>query len=484
MNIKKLFTGSALLAVALTFAPAADGAMASGTVATLPVNNASLQRNGNLMTVDMHLDLGAMQLKGDKAVLITPYIVNGPDSLALPAIGLYSRNRWYQYERSGKFLGNADATSMRFTDRPSMLDYVQHVNYRPWFNGAHMAVKAQTYGCCRTLEGQEIIDLGARYREFAPSFLYQTVPDIISVDDVVKTRELSGRAYIDFPVNQTFIYPDYRNNTAELGKIIATIDSVKNDPDVIVNSIFIKGTASPEGPYENNVRLAKGRTEALKDYVEKLYNFPKGFIKTDYEPVDWDGLREYLQSPSCHLEHRYQILDIVNSGLEPYARNQKIKTTYAAEYKFLLDNIYPTLRHSDYRIEYTIRKFTTVEEIASVIRTQPYKLTLNEMLFLAQSYEPGSDDFNDVFEIAVRMFPDEPLANLNVATSAMQRGDLVSAARYLPKAGDSAEAQYARANYAFLTGDYTEADRLYKEAAMTLPEAADAYERFSEAGYN
>lgn len=484
MKLKNIFRGVAAIVLALGFAQGADAAQAaSGTVATLPVNNALLQRNGNLMTVDMHLDLGAMQLKGDKAVVITPYIVNGLDSVALPAVGLYSRNRWYQYERAGGFPGGPTATSMRYSDRPSVLDYVQHVQYRSWMNGSHITVKAETYGCCRTLLDQDLIDL-ARYREFTPTYLYQTIPDIISVDDVVKSRELSGRAFIDFPVNQIIIYPEYRNNTIELGKIIATIDSVKNDPDVTVNSIFIKGTASPEGPYDNNIRLAKGRTEALKDYVEHLYNFPKGFIKTDYEPVDWEGLREYLEGPNCFLEHRTQILDIVNGGLEPYARNQKIKTTYPSEYKYLLDNIYPTLRHSDYRIEYTIRKFTTVEEIAAVIKTQPYKLTLNEMLFLAQSYEPGSDEFNDVFEIAVRMFPDEELANLNVGTSAMQRGDLVSAAKYLPKAGNSAEAVYARANLAFLQGNYEEANRLYAEAAQSLPQAAEAYEAFLDAGYS
>ena len=169
--------------------------------------------------------------------------------------------------------------------------------------------------------------------------------------------------------------------------------------------------------------------------------------------------------------------------MEPFARNKKIQTTYPTDYKYLLNNVYPSLRHSDYKIDYTIRKFTTVEEIAGLIRTQPNKLSLNEMLYLAQSYEVGSDEFNDVFEIAVRMFPDEPLANLNVATSAMQRGDLVSAEKYLPKAGDSPEAVYARANYAFLKGNYEEAAKLYEEAAKSLPEAKAAYESFIDAGY-
>lgn len=485
MNTNSIFKGIAALAVSLLIGSSANAVnIGQGNVYGLPVEDATLTRNGSLMTVNMEMVFSKLEMHGDKAIVYTPYIVNGQDSLALQPIGLYSRIRWIQYQRKGNLsLGGPDEVAMKYSDRPAVMNYIQHVNFQPWMDGGYLAVKADVYECCRRHIDQELVDLGAKYKEFTPSFLYQTVPDILSITDVEKTRELSGRAFVDFKVNQIVILPDYRNNKKELGKIIASIDSVKNDPDVTVTSITIKGTASPEGPYENNVRLAKGRTEALKEYVRTLYNFPEGFIKTSYEPVDWEGLIEYLNSSTCTLPYKYDILAIVQSDMEPYARNKKIQTTYPTDYKYLLNNIYPSLRHSDYKIDYTIRKFTTVEEIAALIRTQPNKLTLNEMLFLVQSYEPGSDEFNDVFEIAVRMYPEEPLANLNVATSAMQRGDMVSAEKYLQKAGDSAEAVYARANFAFLKGNYQEAAKLYEEAAKTLPEAQKAYEEFKDAGY-
>lgn len=484
MKHSNIFRGIAALTLAVALAWNADAAnQASGTIFTLPVNDATLTRSGDIMNVDMHLDLAAMQLKGDKAIIITPYIVNGNDSLPLQSIGLYSRNRWYQYDRNNNFPGAPDTKQMRFSDRPAYFDVQDQVAFQNWMNGSHIAVKGEVYGCCNTLVEQQVLDLDARYKEYQPTFIYQTVTDMVNLDDVAKNRELSGRAYVDFPVNQIVIYPNYHNNEVELGKIIATIDSVKNDPDVTVKSIFIKGTASPEGPYQNNVRLAKGRTEALKEYVRNLYHFPEGFIQTDYEPVDWEGLRDYLLGNGRMLEHSAQILEIVNSDLEPYARNQKIKTTYPQQYKYLLDNVYPLLRHSDYRIEYTIRKFTTAEEIAALLHTNPGKLTLNEMLFLAQTYETGSDEFNDVMEMAVRMFPDDPVANLNVGTSALQRGDLVSAAKYLPRAGTTPEAVYARANLAFLQGDMATARKLFEEAAQYLPTAAATLTDFNDAGY-
>ena len=155
---------------------------------------------------------------------------------------------------------------------------------------------------------------------------------------------------------------------------------------------------------------------------------------------------------------------MIDSRLDPDAKEAKIKRTYPEEYRFLLQNCYPALRHTDYRIDYTIRSFSDVEEIKRIMQTQPQKLSLNEFYLVAQTYEPGSVEFNDVFETAVRMYPNEEIANLNAANSAMQRKDVENAKRYLQKGGDSPEALYARGVYAFLVEDYTVARKQLNEA--------------------
>ena len=476
--IKFLLSALVLLSAA-TNARGAQGA--SGVISDLPVTNASLYRNGDNMNVNLVMEFDNYKLKGNKAVLFTPYIVNGNDSLQLTPVGVYSRGRWYYYQRKDFMLGQPEAISMQYSKHLDNIDYNEQVAYQDWMNGSHLAVKSETYACASCLVDEDILDLGARYKEFQPQVMFQGVEEILATQDVVKTRELSGRAFIDFPVNQTVIYPDYRKNTIELAKIIATIDSVKNDKDVEVNSISIKGFASPEGPYSNNIRLAKGRTEALKNYVQQLYKFPEGFIKTSYEPEDWEGLREWVEG--SNIDNKEGILAIIDSNLEPDPKNSKLEKTYPAQYKFLLANVYPALRHSDYRIEYTIRQFTEARDIEALIFTQPSKLSYKEMMTLADKYEPGSDKYNEIFEIAVRLYPDEPVANLNAANAALQRGDLNTASKYLAKSGDSPQAVYARANYAFLQGNYEEAGKLYREAAPYLPAAKAAYEEFIEAGY-
>ena len=426
----------------------------------LEVRSATMQRQADRMTVHIDMNLADFPLEGDRVTVFTPVIAGERDTLRLHPVGLYGRTRWYQYLRSGDGpAGGADETAIRWSERPDMLDYSEEVPWSEWMNGSQLMLLRQDYGCCRT-PGADGRDLLAEYREvyYTPVFRYAS-----PAAESVKTRELSGRAFIDFPVNRTEIHPDYRNNPTELRKIIATIDSVRNDRDITVKSITIKGYASPESPWDNNARLAKGRTETLKNYVQNMYRFEPDFIQTEFEPEDWAGLREYVAGST--LEHRAEILAIIDGTLEPDPKEWKIKSSYPEEYQFLLQTVYPGLRHSDYRIEYTIRGFSDVNELRETMAKAPQKLSLNEMFLLAQSYEPGSLEYNEVFETAVRMFPENETANLNAANTAMQRGDLNSAEKYLAKAGGSADTVYAKGVLAALKGDYTGAEALVREAA-------------------
>ena len=440
------------------------------------VNNAAMTRNADLMTVGLNFDLGSFLLDGNRAAVFTPVIVNGPDTLALQPIGLYSRTRWYQYLRSGeKPLGGEEEQSIRWSQRPANMDYAQTVPYADWMNGAQLYLRRSDYGCCRTLLDEQLepimmMGVPTGYLEFIYSPQFRYVRPVAEAD---KTRELVGKAYIDFVVNRTEINPGYRKNPSELAKIIATIDSVRNDKDVTVRRITIKGFASPEGSYENNTRLAKGRTESLKQYVRKLYNFSNDFISTAYEPEDWEGLRAFVETSG--LEHRSEILAIIDdSTLEPDTKDWRIKLRFPEDYAFLLREVYPGLRHSDYTIEYTIRQFTDINEIRQTMITAPQKLSLNEMFLLAQSLEPGSQAYNEVFETAVLMYPADKVANLNAANSAMQRNDLTSAEKYLAKAGESDEAIYARGVLAAMKEDYPAAMQLFMQVEGTVPEAKEA----------
>lgn len=264
-----------------------------------------------------------------------------------------------------------------------------------------------------------------------------------------KIRHLDKRAYIDFPVNRIELRADYRRNPAQLDSIITTIKALKADKNLQVMAINIHGFASPEGSYKHNDYLAKNRARTLTEYVHKMVELPDSIFTVSSTAEDWDGLCEYIKQSD--LEKKEQLLAIAkDESLTPDARDAKLKKQYPAQYRSLLTHCYPALRHSDYHITYKIKPFD-VEEAKEIMKTKPQQLSLNELFMVAQTYEVGSKEFNEVMELAVRMYPTDETANLNAAIIRLNNGDADAAKPYLDRAGDSKEADAARKVYEVMT---------------------------------
>ncbi|MDE6009703.1 MAG: hypothetical protein K2G90_10900 [Muribaculaceae bacterium] len=428
----------------------------------------------DMVDVDMHLNLKEIPVKSSEVVIVVPYLTNGTDSLALKSIGIYGRRRYIQYERGLNGRVPMPDIVIRSSQATSDFPFNTRIPYQEWMDGATLNLKVNTYGCANCSKGETAYITGIekwlspRTNITADNLIYQR-PAV----DSEKIRDIDGSAKIDFPVNSIVLLEDFHNNFGELSDIRASIDSVRDNKDATINSITICGYASPEGSFANNERLALGRTEAVADYVKRMYAFPKGLIKTSSVAEDWDGLREWVEK--SNLEHRSEILAIINDmSLTPDARDQRIRMQYPSEYSTLLNTVYPGLRHTDYRISYSVRSYSDPAEIMQVMKTHPGNLSLEELFVAAQSLEPDSDDFREVFEVAVRLHPSDSIANLNAANTALLRSDTKAARAYLEKAGKSREANYTRGILAFMEKNYDEAELLLTEAQREgLPQAEE-----------
>ncbi|MCD8266135.1 MAG: DUF3868 domain-containing protein [Prevotellaceae bacterium] len=422
----------------------------------ISVSNVKLDHDDGRFTVDLDLSLKELDVERNRAVLVTPRLINGEDSVDFPSVAVYGRRRYYYYIRNNvSMLTGTEEGNFRTGEKPDEKQYHEVLPYESWMNGATLWLHRDLYGCCNSLIDEQAAPLG-EYWAFEPVLVY------VTPSPNKEARSLQGRANIVFRVNKTDIDPTYHNNTAELAKIRATIDSVRTDSDVIITSVWLKGYASPESPYAHNTELAKGRVAAVKAYVQNLYKFADGVIVTEYEPENWKELREYVDKST--LAHRSEILTLIDTNMDLDAKEANIKKAYAADYKYLLNNCYPYLRHTDYRVSYVVRAFTDIEEIRRVYAAEPSKLSLNEMFLLAQEYEPGSEEFTEIFETAVRMYPNSEEANLNAAVAEIKRGDLEDARKHLEKAGDSAEADYTRGVVSVMDKDYATARPLLESA--------------------
>ena len=453
---------------------------AQQTATAIVVKERLVEHVGDRLIIDMKLALDELSLSANRSLVCTPLIERGDSVRALPPVIVNGRSRQIQYDRSGRdAAANGEFVLRRYNGKEQTFDYHASIPFAKWMERSEVSLVVDFCGCgWEALSNDKSPLFPIRIAE--PVVLRPLLAYVTPEAERVKERVKEGSAFLDFPVNRTEIYPEYRDNPSELRKILETVSSVKEDPYATITEVYIKGFASPEGTYKHNTYLAEHRAKALIEYVKGLYHFEQARFTVDFEPEDWAGLEERVENSS--LADKEELLAIIRAD-EPkdYDRREaKLKALNGgASYRVLLRDIYPALRHSDYAVRYTIRSFT-VEEARELIYSDPRQLSLNEMFRVAQTMEPGSDAYREVFEIAVRMYPDDPVSNLNAALTAIDAGRLESAHRYLAKTSDSAERTLAEAAIAMLENRLDEAEALLGKLSGNPSVAAQVEENLRQ----
>ena len=431
----------------------------------IQVSNVQMSHHNDLVTVAMDLNLDSLDLPTNNQLVYTPMIRHKGELLKMPEIVINGRRQQIMYDRGvGKKqlqLSPQALVVKRDNKKQQTVKYLASVPLSSKERNYDLDIHEDLCGCGDLQDGNDFTV--SRRRQPVASFVRPEV-------EAIKVRHLDKRAYIDFPVDRIELHPDYRRNPEQLDSIIRTINALKEDKNLEVSGINIHGYASPESPYTHNDYLAKNRAKTLTEYVRRMVKLPNNLFTVSSTPEDWDGLIAYIQD--SNLEHKDAILAIIaDKNLNADARELKIKKQYPSEYRFMLHTWYPALRHSDYRITYKVKPFD-VEEAKEIIKTKPQQLSQEEMFMVAQTYEPGSKEFNEVMEIAVRMFPENETANLNAAITRLNAGDADNAKQYLDKAGTSADAQNARGVYEMLKGNEKQARYYLEQAAKVGVKAA------------
>lgn len=446
------------------------------------VYNLSANIDNIAKTLDVAVELSPedYSLSRDAELILTPVIYSSTtnDSIALDPVVLCGRNRYFYHLRRGEI--DRTDTNIYRAGTPGVVTIAKTIPLEPWMDRSTIELRQDAATCCNM---PDLVKGASDHGATELAVIDRTLPQLAdiyvyspSVDAAPVTRNIEGRAFVSFVVNKTDLRPDYMVNRREIAKITKSIDIVREDPDATIVGIRIKGFASPEGSYANNVRLAQGRTATLSRYVRDLYSFPDSIVANSYEPEDWQGLRCYVaDSLDFDIEHRAEILDIIDSPLDPDTKDASIKRRFPADYKVILKEIYPWLRHSDYTVRYQLRVYTSLDELNRVYATDATRLRPVDFYTIAAQYREGSDEYLAVMRRAVEVYPDDAMLNLNAANAAMLDGDYDTAQSHLLRAGRSPQADFARGVLAARRGDRKTARQYFNTALDAGISQADAY---------
>lgn len=416
------------------------------------ISNASLWQQGESLYIDMQIDMRNLKVSSDRTLTLTPVLAGPQNNVVLPDIMINGRRKQKAYLRA-MALDKTSKMELPY-NKNEILNYTQVIPYQPWMEDAYLNLEEELCGCTGHQEviAQELILTGVSTEAKRLAALQLHPSYIQPKAELVKARSEQYEAHLDFPVSKSVILPDFMNNQTELRNIQKMFDKIQNEKKLTVTGVYIEGFASPEGPLKLNEQLSQSRAEALKNYLLTHEQIPAKLYRVSFGGENWDGLVKALEKST--LKDKDTFLSIIKNTSDINRRKEEIKRVGGgAPYRTMLQELYPALRKVNCRIDYTIANFK-VDEGKEVIKTQPQFLSLNEMYLVANTYPKGSNDFINVFDIAVRMYPDDEVANLNAAAVALSKKDLPGARKYLDKANKQT-AEYTNNNgiYYLLIGN-------------------------------
>jgi len=435
----------------------------------LRVEDVQVNKQGNNVRIDMVLNLDNVRLGSAQMLILTP-VIRSADSnnfhrfqpIVFTGAG---RDRTLQRAidwEGFKFEETPMMVTRRTNKRPQSIPVTLTAPYQDWFRGAEFAILETKSGCAYTTIRDD------EYSAFMPvlpalvepvySYTYATPP----VEEV-KQRSETYTARLNFEVGKHVILRNFKNNASVLSEVEKVISEIRNDQNLTVNEFHITGYASPEGNEQSNMKLSENRAKAFVSYLSQNYNIPASSIRTDWKGEDWDGLRKVVQESG--LSDKNDILRVLDESNVAKRKTDLQRLNGGQTYRTLLNDYYPPLRRNEYTISFVAKPFS-IEEAKVQMRTKPQYLSLNEMFLVANTYPKNSREFKDVFDTAVRLYPNNEIAQLNTGTLELETGAVDSAIRRLeninlPEAWNNLGIAYT------MKEDYRRAEEYFSRAAQS-----------------
>ena len=141
--------------------------------------------------------------------------------------------------------------------------------------------------------------------------------------------------------------------------------------NLILREVFVKGAASPEGPYDNNLRLSRERTNRLIEFLSSNINQPIAHrpINSKFVTEDYAYLVKLMElADDAEYQQVKRIWDSCN-GDERLCKSKLMALSGGTTWKRLLQVYFPTLRQSRMVLWYMINPgYMPIPQCNSVLR--------------------------------------------------------------------------------------------------------------------
>lgn len=385
------------------------------------------ERTGNTLNIEMDIMLDSVQIPNQGMLVLTPVVVaqNEAKYHLAPAV-VAGAKRYKAVERllayGNPVFEQEPQAFVKRKGRSQTISLLYTIPYESWVHGADIYIYGNASGCvnCDNAQGQDLVATNIA-PPLPPLFTPEYLISYIVPEAEIKERSETFVARINYVVDRYELLPNFKSNAIILREVDAVIRELQSDPDLTITHHTVTGYASPEGNFNSNITLSRNRAKSFMDYLQQKYNWDTAKIKHDGKGEDWAGLRKAVVD-NPNIPRRDEVIAIIDNMPNIVNRKRALETLDGGRvYAMLLQDVYPPLRRNEFEVSYIARPFN-INEAKEIIRTRPQLLNLNEMFLVANSYPKDSKEFKEVFDIAVRMFPDNVVSKINAAAMEIETG--------------------------------------------------------------
>lgn len=252
---------------------------------------------------------------------------------------------------------------------------------------------------------------------------------------IVRPKVMKGKgvAHLQFVINKYDINLAMGNNQQELQRMQNDIAPILEDSLATLNSLTIYGMASADGPLKFNTPLARNRANAAKQWLIAQTQMPlaqQRIIRIGSRPEGWKPVLEAMTADGNADS------TAVKAILEKYAAyNDDVQERYIRKlpaWKVIRERYLQKDRQVEYTYSYTIKSFTTDEEMLAMYGKRPDAFNEEELLHVA-SLTDNTEKKKEVYRTTLKYFPDSQVAVNNLAILLEKEGKIDEAEALLQK---------------------------------------------------
>ena len=348
--------------------------------------------------------------------------------------------------------------------------YTDVVAYKPEYEYTDLKVTGKVYKGGKEKKGKfQDMDI-CKGTIITPYWVNKDFKVVFAKDEFKRVTEQGYAAQINYDKGKSEVKTiEFKDK--DIVDFGAWLTAAQANPKIAIKSINITGFASPEGEEDKNNTLSNDRSTSAKtaaiDVAKKAKNdkAQTEVYNLAGKGEDFAGFEaELAKNTTMKQEDKDLILRVLKMYPDPATRETEMRNL-GKSFTTLDKDIFPKLRRSEIKVVYDLTGYSD-EELKTISKAEPQKLTLEELLFTASLTEDLNEKLRLYKEAEIKDPSDWRAAN-NVGAALYKQGKINEAKAQFEKANGKKDNPISKNNLgavAGVNGDRAKAAQLFGQA--------------------